>query len=105
MGLGQFPKARSRFGLLDMSGNAWEWTASDFKEYPGGAQSDPPSGYKNLKVIRGGSYDSEPKFATATVRFPWPATRDDWPPGKTSDYSGTGFRLAKNAPKQQEAPK
>jgi formylglycine-generating enzyme required for sulfatase activity len=88
-----------------MSGNAWEWTASDFKEYPGGATYNPPPGFKNLKVIRGGSYDSVPKLVTATVRRPWPATRDDWAPGNTPDYSGTGFRLAKDAPKQQEAPK
>ncbi|MGH9755908.1 MAG: protein kinase domain-containing protein [Blastocatellia bacterium] len=96
--VGQFPKGVSPFDLHDMSGNAWEWTASDFKEYPGGSAFAPPEGYKNLKVIRGGSYDSAPKFATATVRRPWPATRGDGPPG--TDYSQTGFRLAKDAPKQ-----
>jgi formylglycine-generating enzyme required for sulfatase activity/serine/threonine protein kinase len=101
----QFPSGVSPFRLHDMSGNAWEWTANDYKEYPGGAAYNPPVGYKNLKVIRGGSYDSLPKFATATVRRPWPATRGDAPPGKSPDYSQTGFRLAKDAPKQQDAPK
>jgi len=103
--VGQFPKGASPFGLLDMAGNAWEWTASDYKVYPGGAPYNPPNGFKNLKVIRGGNFDSMPKIVAATVRRPWPATRDDWAPGEKPLYSGTGFRLAKDAPKQQEAPK
>jgi formylglycine-generating enzyme required for sulfatase activity len=96
----QFPKGTSPFGLFDMSGNAWEWTASDFKEYPGGAKYNPPEGFKNLKVIRGGSFDSLQKLVTATARRPWPATPQDCPPGEARDYAQTGFRLAKDAPKQ-----
>ena len=104
--VGQFPKGASPFGLLDMIGNAWEWTATDYKEYPGGAPYNPPSGYKNLKVIRGGNFDSLSTYAAATVRVAYPATREDWPPGhKDIDYKSTGFRLAKDAPKQQDAPK
>lgn len=97
--VGQFPKGASPFGLLDMSGNVWEWTASDFKAYPGGKVSL-HAGFKNLKVIRGGTYDSPPRFATATVRRPWPATRDDWPKGATPEYSKTGFRLAQDVKSQ-----
>jgi formylglycine-generating enzyme required for sulfatase activity len=97
----QFPKGVSKAGLFDMSGNAWEWTDSEFKEYPGGPAYAPPEGYKNLKVIRGGAYDSPPEFATATVRVAYPATRNDWIEGVTPDYTKTGFRLAKSAPKQQ----
>lgn len=98
--IGYFPKGASPFGLLDMSGNAWEWTVSDFKEYPGGNKFNAPDGFKNLKVIRGGSYDSPPRSATATVRRPWPASRNDWPSGETPKYALTGFRLAKDGPKQ-----
>ena len=97
--VGQYQKGASPFGLLDMSGNAWEWTASDFKEYPGGKVS-PPAGFNNLKVIRGGTYDSPPKFATTTLRRPWPASRGDWPKGVTPDYTKTGFRLAQDVKSQ-----
>lgn len=97
--VGQFPKGASPFGLQDMSGNAWEWTASDYKDYPGG-KANAPAGFTNLKVIRGGTYDSPAKFATATVRRPWPAARGDWPSDQTPVYGKTGFRLAKDAPKQ-----
>jgi serine/threonine protein kinase/formylglycine-generating enzyme required for sulfatase activity len=102
--VGQFPKGASPFGLLDMAGNAWEWTASDYKEYSG-AQYNPPKGFKNLKVIRGGNFDSARQSVTTTVRRPWPATRDDWAPGEIPAYKDTGFRLAKDVPKQQDTPK
>lgn len=95
--VGQFPKGASPFGLLDMSGNAWEWTATDFVAYPGGKVDSPPAGYTNLKVIRGGSYESTPKFATTTWRRGWPANRKDWPNANQADYTRTGFRCAQDA--------
>lgn len=95
--VGQFPNGASPFGALDMIGNAWEWTASDYKEYPGGKMDPPAKGYSNLKVIRGGSYDTSGKDATATLRVGWPASRKDWPKGVAVDYSKTGFRLAQDA--------
>jgi serine/threonine-protein kinase len=95
----QFPKGASLFGLLDLSGNAWEWTSSDFAAYPGGKITT-PAGYSNLKVIRGGAYDSEPKYATATWRAGHPATRNDWPKNTPVDYSKTGFRLAQDVNRQ-----
>lgn len=80
-------KGASPFGTLDMIGNAWEWTASAFRSYPGGQlPSGLPSG--ELKVIRGGSYESTKEYATATYRGGWPARG-------ASDYSKTGFRCVK----------
>jgi serine/threonine protein kinase/formylglycine-generating enzyme required for sulfatase activity len=96
----QFPLGVSPFGLFDMSGNAWEWTSTEFKEYPGGVRFEIPEGYKNIKVIRGGAYNSKSTDATATLRGLLPATRNDWKQGVAIDYSKTGFRLAKDAPKQ-----
>jgi formylglycine-generating enzyme required for sulfatase activity len=80
-------KGVSPFGVYDMIGNAWEWTSSDLRAYPGGSLSEAvPSG---MKVIRGGSWQSRPTQATAAFRRGWGATGE-------SDYSNTGFRCAKN---------
>jgi serine/threonine-protein kinase len=78
---------KSPYGLFDMVGNAWEWTASDLKVYPGGS-FPPPSGSEK-KVIRGGSYESTKDNATTTYRAGWPA-RD------ATTYDQTGFRCAKD---------
>lgn len=95
--VGQYADVASLFDVHDLIGNAWEWTASDYRAYPGGEIETPPAGYKNLKVIRGGSYDSTAKYATATLRRGWPATRNDWPKNRPPDYGQTGFRCAQDA--------
>ncbi|MFN0121032.1 MAG: SUMF1/EgtB/PvdO family nonheme iron enzyme [Blastocatellia bacterium] len=97
--VGSFPDGKSPFGLLDMSGNAWEWTDSEYKAYPGG-RVQVPSGYERstLRVIRGGSFAVPPDRATTTTRRGWPVSLQDWPDGATADYSQTGFRCAKDTP-------
>ena len=96
MPVGQFPEGASPFGVLDLSGNLWEWTSNDYKEYPGGVKVSIPGEYSSLKVIRGGSFESNGKIATATLRSGWPATRSNWPGGAEPIYSGTGFRCAQD---------
>jgi hypothetical protein len=88
----------SPFGAVDMVGNAWEWTASDFVAYPGGRL--PGQSTEMLKVIRGGCFLSRPDQATVTIRVGWPARGGD-------EYDNTGFRCAKDPPATQsvEAPK
>jgi serine/threonine-protein kinase len=81
-------KGTSPFGTYDMVGNAWEWTASNFKAYPGrGLPGSQPSG--DLRVIRGGCYESTKDYATTTYRAGWPARG-------ASTYDQTGFRCAKD---------
>ena len=81
-------KGMSPFGAFDMAGNAWEWTASDFRSYPGGhLPANLPAG--NLKVIRGGTYDSGQAVATTTYRTGWPASG-------ARTYDQTGFRCVKD---------
>jgi serine/threonine-protein kinase len=104
--VGQYPLGASPFGALDMAGNAWEWTASEYKPYPGGNPPAPPEGYLNLKILRGGSYASLAKQTTATLRQAWPATRNDWPDStqmpdrRIIDYTRIGFRCAKDISQQ-----
>lgn len=49
-------KSPNSLGLYDMSGNAQEWTKSDYKEYPGG-QAVTAARYER-RVVRGGGVDS-----------------------------------------------
>jgi formylglycine-generating enzyme required for sulfatase activity len=81
-------KGTSPSGTYDMVGNAWEWTASNFKAYPGrGLPANLPGG--DLRVIRGGCYESTKDYATTTYRAGWPARG-------ASTYEQTGFRCAKD---------
>lgn len=80
-------RGASPFGAYDMVGNAWEWTASKMIPYPGGTL--PIKVSDEFKVIRGGTYESNRNQATTTYRRGWSATN-------ASDYSYTGFRLARD---------
>ena len=58
------------WGLRDMHGNAWEWTASCIRAYPyadGDGRNDPAAGEK--RVVRGGSFYDRPYRATASYRL------------------------------------
>ncbi len=84
---GRYKPGASPFGALDLCGNVWEWTSSEFADYPGRklASSLANSG---LKVIRGGAYDVAPSRATSTYRGAVPPDRV---------FDKTGFRCALEA--------
>ena len=53
--VGSYPQGASPYGLLDMAGNAWEWTSSMHRNYPYKAddgREDPES--RDARVLRGG---------------------------------------------------
>jgi sulfatase modifying factor 1 len=91
MPVGSFENGRSPYGLYDMAGNVYEWTANWYKPYPRNTEFNAHYGEKN-KIVRGGSwYDclsygcglSAPSYNRS--RFA-PEIRN----------KGFGFRCAKN---------
>jgi gamma-glutamyl hercynylcysteine S-oxide synthase len=71
--VGAYPGGASRYGVEQMLGDVWEWTASDFTAYPGFV----PFPYKeysevfygpDYKVLRGGSWATSPLVARTTFR-------------------------------------
>jgi formylglycine-generating enzyme required for sulfatase activity len=85
--VGSFPDGQSPYGLMDMAGNAWEWTRSLYKDYPYRAndgrevQTAPAAGDK--LVLRGGSWFDDYGSLRSTLRF-------GGIPGGATD--GLGFR-------------
>ena len=57
MPVGSFPRGASPYGVMDMSGNVFEWTSSWYKGYVGTKHQHPDYG-ELFKVARGGDWDS-----------------------------------------------
>jgi len=82
--VGSYPP--NHFGLHDMRGNVWEWTADWFdRDYYARSPVDDPQGpsFGYLKVVRGGDWT----FVGETCRINYPMT----PPSKGSRF--IGFRV------------
>lgn len=80
-----FPTGRSPLGIFDLIGNAWEWTSSPVRAYPGAPPL--PDSLAQYRVIRGGAYDSPDNSANAAQRG---YSRPTSP--RRSEYAQTGFR-------------
>ncbi len=64
---GKFPEGASPYGVMDMSGNVWEWTKDLYQPYPGN-KYDNDFYNKNFKVIKGGSWNSSLDLVRPAVR-------------------------------------
>ncbi len=85
---GSIPGGASPYGVMDMAGNAEEWTASWYQGYRGNTFPNADYGDR-LKVARGGSWkgDTPRYFGTANRGGTYPPTRA---------MNTLGFRCAKS---------
>jgi len=77
------------FGLHDMLGNVWEWTADCWNDSYTGAPSDGGAwtqGTCERRVLRGGSWDNGPGFVRSANRSGY---------GIGTRANGVGFRVAR----------
>ena len=91
--VGLFSGSASDCGALDLIGNLWEWTATEFDGYPGFTPHPYPEYSKvffgkGYRVLRGGSWATAARVATPTFR--------NWDlPRRRQIFSGV--RLARDA--------
>ncbi|MBA2559698.1 MAG: ergothioneine biosynthesis protein EgtB, partial [Propionibacteriales bacterium] len=90
---GAYPAGTSPLGITQLIGDAWEWTSGDFTPYPGFA-AFPYAEYSQVffgsdyKVLRGGSFGTDPLACRGTFR--------NWDyPGRRQIFAG--FRCARHA--------
>ena len=81
-----YPQGASRSGVLDLIGNAWEWTSTKAAMYPGNTKV---TSTHQGQVIRGGGYNEPPTGPDAIT-----ATRRSFVPPSMKD-STIGFRLVR----------
>lgn len=87
-------KQPNAFGLYDMTGNVWEWVEDSYHDSYNGAPTNGSiwQGDGALRVFRGGSWDDDPYYARAAIRFMVK------PAGRERGSGLVGFRVARMLP-------
>jgi formylglycine-generating enzyme required for sulfatase activity len=89
--IGVFPGGQTPEGLVDMTGNTWDWTSSLYTPYPydaaDGREAPSPPGAR--RVVRGGSWLNDLDFARASFRY-------DFAP--VNRYFDAGLRVVRSSP-------
>lgn len=72
--VGTFPKGASKFGVLDVVGNVWEWTADWDGKYTADEQADPKGPASGSeRVVRGGAWNgSYASWLRPSARYSFP---------------------------------
>jgi len=84
--VGSYPKGVSPYGVFDMAGNVWEWTADWYEAYPGNTVNDRYYG-NTIRIARGGSWHDDYRLLGTTIRGGYPPSLP---------VNDTGFRCAKS---------
>ena len=84
--VGSYPEDKTRWGVLDMAGNVYEWTSSKASMYQGSPLMIKPE-QKNWIIVRGAAYVTDYKQKN-------PTTFRDWFPPTTKEPV-IGFRLVR----------
>jgi formylglycine-generating enzyme required for sulfatase activity len=66
--VGSYPSGASWVGALDMSGNLWEWTSSQYESYPYEATDGREQPTDVLRVLRGGSFEGTSSYLRSAYR-------------------------------------
>lgn len=85
--VGMYPQSASPYGALDMSGNTWEWTLTEYNSGESNRLNN-----NNNRVLRGGSWFYNARGTRVAYR------RSRKPDIRVDDYGSSGFRLCTSYP-------